>query len=143
LGTVSSYLVERFGFSPDTLVVPFTTSDAATFLSFPLRTTSRSSDASTRARRDALISLSTDESDALMIAAPEFAPHPDRQYFIHPARTLNGDGDDDDGENEYVAMLSNRGAGLGRALARDLYCNGSWDVFARLVAIVPHGGTLG
>ncbi|GAA5821944.1 hypothetical protein JCM11491_000594, partial [Sporobolomyces phaffii] len=40
-------------------------------------------------------------------------------------------------------MLSNRGAGLGRALARDLYCNGSWDVFARLVAIVPHGGTLG
>ena len=34
-------------------------------------------------------------------------------------------------------------AGIGRALSRDMYANGEWDVFAHLSAIVPHGGTIG
>ena len=39
-------------------------------------------------------------------------------------------------------MMSSKDAGLGRSLVKDMSCNGSWDVFGRLSAIVPHGGTL-
>jgi len=40
-------------------------------------------------------------------------------------------------------MMSSKDAGVGRSLVKDMYCNGSWDVFGRFSAIVPHGGTLG
>ncbi|GAA5875776.1 hypothetical protein JCM16303_003992 [Sporobolomyces ruberrimus] len=142
LGTISTYFVKRFGFSPDTLVVPFTNTDAATFLSFPLRTTPSPDSTSSPAQRDVLISLTTCETDSLMISCPVFVPHPERHIFINPAYS-NEEEEEGEGENEFVAMITSKDAGLARALAKDLYCNGSWDVFTRLTAIVPHGGTLG
>ncbi|GAA5983073.1 hypothetical protein JCM5350_006804 [Sporobolomyces pararoseus] len=141
IGTLSPYFVNRFGFSPDCLVVPFTNTDAASFLSFPLRTDSRPELAS---QRDALLSLTSSDTDSLFIPSPHFAPHPDRQFFVHPARYYSTkELREGGGSSRFVAMITSKDAGLARSLSRDLYCNGSWDVFTRLVAIVPHGGTLG
>ncbi|GAA5961933.1 hypothetical protein JCM3765_006442 [Sporobolomyces pararoseus] len=142
IGTVSFYLVNRFGFSSSALVVSFINTDAATFLSFPLHTTSASDPFD---QRDAFLSLTSSETDSLFIPSPHFAPHPDRQFFLHPAQpqsVVNEEGGGGGG-SRYVAMITSKDAGLARSLSRDLYCNGSWDVFTRLVAIVPHGGTLG
>ncbi|GAA5895494.1 hypothetical protein JCM5296_006781 [Sporobolomyces johnsonii] len=132
LGKVSSYFVKRFGFSPDCIVAPFTGTDPATFLSFPLATTP--------GRRDALISLSVSDSDTLMVPSPAYIPHPERHLMVHPAKAS---WEDKEGGEEYVAMVSSKDAAVGRALSRDLYCNGQWSVFTHLTAIVPHGGTLG
>ena len=77
----------------------------------------------------------TSSTDTLLLPSPSFTPSPQHQLFLNP--TNAGE------EREYVAMMSSKGAGLGRSLVKDMYCNGSWDVFGRLSAIVPHGGTLG
>ncbi|GAA5964251.1 hypothetical protein JCM21900_001802 [Sporobolomyces salmonicolor] len=132
LGKVSSYFVKRFGFSPECIVAPFTGTDPATFLSFPLTTTP--------GRHDALISLSVSDSDTLMVPSPAYIPHPERHIMLHSAKAS---WEDEEGGDAYVAMVSSKDAAVGRALSRDLYCNGQWSVFTHLTAIVPHGGTLG
>ncbi|GAA5896228.1 xylulokinase [Sporobolomyces salmoneus] len=134
LGTISEYFAKRYGLSPDTLIVSFTNTDAATFLSFPLTTSPHGQ------QRYVLVSLSS-ESDSLFLASSQFLPHPDRSFFLHPARNINGR--EEGGDSEFVAMIKSKDAGLARSLSKDLYANGSWDVFTKLVAIVPHGGTLG
>ncbi|GAA5919096.1 hypothetical protein JCM1841_005621 [Sporobolomyces salmonicolor] len=132
LGKVSSYFVKRFGFSPECIVAPFTGTDPATFLSFPLATSP--------GRRDALVSLSVSDSDTLMVPSPAYIPLPERHLMLHPAKAS---WEVEEGGEEYVAMVSSKDAAVGRALSRDLYCNGQWSVFTHLTAIVPHGGTLG
>ncbi|GAA6056256.1 hypothetical protein JCM3770_007279 [Rhodotorula araucariae] len=151
LGKVSPYFVQRFGFSPYCIIAPFSGSDPSTFLSFPL-TDSASG-------RDALISLSpVAETDSLLVPLARYVPDPERAVGRHPAKAwweslgaggAKGKGREGEERGEagetasYIAVISSRDAGLGRALSRDMYCNGQWDVFAHLSAIVPHGGTIG
>ncbi|BGP29117.1 hypothetical protein JCM10296v2_000855 [Rhodotorula toruloides] len=156
LGRIGSYFVQRFGFSPNCIIAPFTGPEPATFLSFPLTSTSPPPRAShDRPPRDALISLSSiAESDVLLVPCEQFVPAQERSVVCHPAKAwwespLAGGakpeegGGEVDGTPEFVAVISSRDAGVGRALSRDLYCNGQWDVFSHLSAIVPHGGTIG
>ena len=117
----------------DCLIVSFTGSSPATFLSYPLSYSP--SIPSSTPQREVLLSLSTSSTDALPSPSPSFTSSPQHQLFLNP--TNAGE------ECEYVAMMSSKDAGLGRSLVKDMYCNGSWDVFGRLSAIVPHGGTLG
>ncbi|GAA6059595.1 hypothetical protein JCM10212_005094 [Sporobolomyces blumeae] len=135
LGKISSYMTLRFGFSPDCLVVPFTGTDAASFLSFPLESSST--------RRDALVSLSTADSDSVLVPAAAWVPHPERSIFVHPAKADDATQDESPETPPFVVAVESKHAGLGRTLARDLYCNGAWDVFTRLTAIVPFGASLG
>ncbi|BGP36950.1 hypothetical protein JCM10449v2_000854 [Rhodotorula kratochvilovae] len=151
LGKISPYFVQRFGFSPNCIIAPFSGSDPSTFLSFPL--------SYTPAHRDALISLSSvAETDALLVPLPRYEPDPERAVGRHPAKAwwesvsgAAGKGKGREGEEreegedtpDYVAVIASRDAGIGRALSRDMYCNGQWDVFSHLSAIVPHGGTIG
>ncbi|GAA5922173.1 xylulokinase [Sporobolomyces koalae] len=137
LGTISSYMVERYGFSADCLVASFTSAPAAAFLSFPLQHLASSK---AHSEQDALVHLSGEGTDLLLMPASAYIPHPNRQLFSNPAQST---GNAQEKEARYVVMLTSQSAGLARALARDLYCNGSWDVFSRLSAMVPHGGTLG
>ncbi|GAA6000338.1 uncharacterized protein JCM10292_001465 [Rhodotorula paludigena] len=147
LGKISPYFVQRFAFSPNCIVAPFTGTDPATFLAFPLTS------------RDALVSLASPaETDTLMGPSPAFIPSPERAIVWHPAKAwwecledASAEGKEQASETEgetvqtpnFIAIVSSRDAGIGRALSRDLYCNGQWDVFSHLSAIVPHGGTLG
>lgn len=59
----------------DCIVAPFTGTDSATFLAFPLTS------------RDALVSLASPaETDTLMAPSPSFIPSPDRGIVWHPAK---------------------------------------------------------
>ncbi|BGP21911.1 xylulokinase [Rhodotorula toruloides] len=155
LGRVAPYFVQRFGFSPNCIVAPFTGSEPATFLSFPLASTSPPRTASHDCPpRDALVSLSSiAESDVLLVPCEQYVPAAERAIACHPAKawwenplaegTKGQKEGEIDGTPEFIAIISSRDAGVGRALSRDLYCNGQWDVFSHLSAIVPHGGTIG
>ncbi|GAA5880700.1 hypothetical protein JCM3774_002799 [Rhodotorula dairenensis] len=162
LGTISPYFVKRFGFSPACLISPFTGAEAATALAYPL----------SARRGDVLVSLcGVAETDSLIapVSASHYTPSLDWSLIRSPVRTSwedqapasgvravkergaltqHGDDDDDDDEQSeedsaFFAIVQNRDAGIGRALVRDLYCNGKWDVFAHFSAISPHGGTNG
>ncbi|GAA5842289.1 hypothetical protein JCM9279_005334 [Rhodotorula babjevae] len=153
LGKISAYFVKRFGFSPNCIIVPFSGADPSAFLSFPLSTSTSPS------HRDALFSLSSvADTDTLAVPLVRFVPDPERSVVRHPAkawweigpakgkgleRSGELEGEEDERTPDYVAFISSRDAGIGRALARDMYCNGQWPVFAHLSAIVPHGGTIG
>ncbi|KPV78672.1 uncharacterized protein RHOBADRAFT_51111 [Rhodotorula graminis WP1] len=155
LGKISPFFVKRFGFSPNCIIVPFSGSDPSAFLSFPLSTSASPS------HRDALLSLSSvADTDTLAVSIARFVPDPERSVVRHPAKAwwelgpVKGKGkgrervekvdeQDEEGTPDFVAFISSRDAGIGRALARDMYCNGQWPVFAHLSAIVPHGGTIG
>ncbi|GAA5974008.1 hypothetical protein JCM11641_008210 [Rhodosporidiobolus odoratus] len=162
LGKISSYFVQRFGFHPDCLITPFTGPDPATFLSFPLYSSpAPASLPGTGAPvvengheewRDALLGLSTSggDTDVLMLPTAKFCPNEERALWCNPARGVWEDvRDHEEGESEevesakFVAAISSRDAGVGRALVRDLYANGEWKIFSHLSAIVPHGGTIG
>ncbi|GAA6040761.1 hypothetical protein JCM8097_003285 [Rhodosporidiobolus ruineniae] len=176
LGKISPYFVQRFGFSPDCIITPFTSPTAATFLSFPLYSSptpsalfSSSPGEAKEEWRDALLSLSTgggDTDDLLVPAAafvPAVQPHLPKggignggenvgewSVWSNPARGWwevgedgEGEGEEQGGRTRFVASVSSRDAGIGRALVRDLYANGEWRIFSHLSAIVPHGGTIG
>lgn len=120
-GNVSKYLVERYGFEPDTIVTPFTSDHLSAYLSL------------LPSPNDAVLSFGP--LDTLMTPAQHY--HPTRLYnlYPHPAQ--------DSGEKrKYIAVLSSRNADVSRALVRDMYTK-SWSAFDRLVAIVPPGGSIG
>ncbi|PFH46292.1 hypothetical protein AMATHDRAFT_155735 [Amanita thiersii Skay4041] len=120
-GNVSRYLVERFGFDPDTIVAPFTSDFLSTYLSV------------CPSPNDAVLSFGP--MDTLMTPAHHYTPTHLYALFPHPAQ--------ESGEKRrYIAVLSSRNADVPRALVRDMYTK-SWSAFDRLVAIVPPGGSIG
>ncbi|CAL1702910.1 unnamed protein product [Somion occarium] len=121
LGTVSRYLIDRYGFDPDTIVTPFTSDYLSTYLSL------------CPSPSDAVLSFGP--MDVLMTPAPHFLPTRLFHIFPHPAQ-------DSSEKRRYVAMLTSRNADVPRALVRDMYTK-SWSAFDRLVAIVPPGGSIG
>ncbi|GAA5911938.1 hypothetical protein JCM6882_004720 [Rhodosporidiobolus microsporus] len=119
--------------------------------------------------RDVLLSLppsSGAETDELLLPCEKFVPAADeggggvgaasgdagRGVWCNPARGWweamadGSEGEDEEGGGEtarFVASVSSRDNGVGRALVRDLYANSDWKIFGHLSAIVPHGGTIG
>ncbi|KAF8968470.1 D-xylulose kinase [Flammula alnicola] len=120
-GNVSRYLVERYGFDPDTIVAPFTTDYLASYLS------------QLPSPGDAVISFGP--MDTLLAPAQHYIPTRLYNLFPHPAQDTNE-------KRKYIAVLTSRNADVPRALVRDMYTK-SWSAFDRLVAIVPPGGSIG
>lgn len=69
-GQVSSYFVEKYGFSPDAKVYPFTGDNLATIISLPLE------------QNDILISLGT--STTVLLVTEHFNPSSQYHLFKHP-----------------------------------------------------------
>ncbi|THU78197.1 hypothetical protein K435DRAFT_65004 [Dendrothele bispora CBS 962.96] len=121
VGNISRYLVERFGFDPDTIVTSFTSDYLATYLSI------------CPSPSDAVLSFGP--MDTLMTPAQHYLPTRLYNLYPHPAQ--------EPGERRrYIAVLNSRNADVPRALVRDMYTK-SWSAFDRLVAIVPPGGSIG
>ncbi|KAJ7457348.1 hypothetical protein FB451DRAFT_593352 [Mycena latifolia] len=120
-GTIARYLVERYGFDPDTGVTPFTSDGLAAYLSLA------------PAPSDAVLQFGP--MDVMMAPAAHFIPTRLYSLFPHPAQ-------DPAEKRRYIAVLTNRNADVPRALVRDMYTK-SWSAFDRLVAIVPPGGSIG
>ncbi|OAA65727.1 d-xylulose kinase [Niveomyces insectorum RCEF 264] len=94
LGAVAAYFAQRYGFSPECAVVPFTGDNPATLLALPLRP------------RDAIVSLGT--STTFLMVTPHYKPDPSYHFFHHP--TTPG---------QYMFMLCYKNGGLAREKVRD------------------------
>ncbi|KAJ6495910.1 D-xylulose kinase [Mycena vulgaris] len=120
-GNVARYLVERYGFDPETGVTPFTSDGLAAYLSLA------------PAPSDAVLQFGP--MDVMMSPAQHYIPTRLYSLYPHPAQ-------DPSEKRRYIAVLTNRNADVPRALVRDMYTK-SWSAFDRLVAIVPPGGSIG
>jgi len=69
MGPISSYFVQRFYFSSDCGIAPFTGDNPATILSLPLRPL------------DAIVSLGT--STTFLMSTPKYVPDPAYHFFNH------------------------------------------------------------
>ncbi|TFK51177.1 D-xylulose kinase [Heliocybe sulcata] len=133
VGTISRYLVERYGFDPGaSFCVPLFRSDDTgvsafipDYLSLYLSVAPSPTDAV----------LACGPMDQLMATAPNYVPTRLYNLYPHPAQ-------DPSDKKKYVVTLTNRNADVPRALVRDMYTK-SWSAFDRLVAIVPPGGSIG
>ncbi|KAF7981000.1 hypothetical protein HWV62_35826 [Athelia sp. TMB] len=121
VGNVSQYLVDRYGFDPDTMVTQFTSDYLSTYLSL------------CPSPSDAVLSFGP--MDVILTPAQHYIPTRLYSLFPHPAQ----DGSE---KRRYVAVMTSRNADVPRALVRDMYTK-SWSAFDRLVAIVPPGGSIG
>ncbi|KAJ3823783.1 D-xylulose kinase [Lentinula raphanica] len=126
VGTVSRYLVERFGFDPETIVSSFTSDYLASYLSCV---------PSNELPGGPTAVLQFGPMDMLLTPAAHYTPSRMYSLFPHPAQ-------DPAEKRRYIAVLTSRNADIPRALVRDVYTK-SWSAFDRLVAIVPPGGSIG
>lgn len=121
IGMVGRYMVDRYGFDPDTIVTPFAQDSLASYLSLcPLPS-------------DAVLQLGP--MDFLMAPATSYQPSRLYSLYPHPAQ-------DPTEKRRYIVALTSRNADVPRALVRDMYTK-SWSAFDRLVDIVPPGGSIG
>ncbi|MCJ1463146.1 hypothetical protein MMC07_001751 [Pseudocyphellaria aurata] len=94
MGSISPWLVARYGFSPTCAVAPFTGDNPSTILALPLRPL------------DAIVSLGT--STTFLMSTPNYVPDPSYHFFNHP--TTPG---------LYMFMLCYKNGGLARERVRD------------------------
>ncbi|KAJ7226725.1 D-xylulose kinase [Mycena pura] len=120
-GTISRYLVERYGFDPETGITSFTSDGLAAYLSLA------------PALSDTVLQFGP--MDTMMTPAQHYLPTRLYHLLPHPAQ-------DPSEKRRYIAVITNRNADVPRALVRDMYTK-SWSAFDRLVAIVPPGGSIG
>ncbi|CAE6463276.1 unnamed protein product [Rhizoctonia solani] len=130
VGTVSAYFCQRYGFSPETPVAPFTSDHLATYLSLSACLSS----SPTQATPDAILAFGP--TDVLLSPTPSSVPSPpprSRHYSLlpHPCTPKS-----------YITVLASRNGDVPRALVRDMYTK-SWAAFDRLVSVVPPGGAIG
>ncbi|KAL5638729.1 hypothetical protein ACGC1H_003178 [Rhizoctonia solani] len=130
VGTVSSYFCQRYGFSPETAVTPFTSDHLATYLSLSACLSS----SPTQTTPDAILAFGP--TDVLLSPLPSSVPSPvprSRHYTLlpHPCTPKS-----------YITVLASRNGDVPRALVRDMYTK-SWAAFDRLVSVVPPGGAIG
>lgn len=116
LGSISSYFVERYGFSKDCHIAPFTGDNPSTILALPLRPL------------DAIVSLGT--STTFLMSTPKYVPDPAYHFFNHP--TTPG---------LYMFMLCYKNGGLAREKTRDELqkstSENAWDTFDKIVTGTP------
>ncbi|SPO02806.1 probable D-xylulose kinase [Cephalotrichum gorgonifer] len=94
VGSVAAYFVQRYGFSAECQVAPFTGDNPATILALPLRPL------------DVIVSLGT--STTFLMITPHYKPDPAYHFFNHP--TTPG---------QYMFMLCYKNGGLAREKVRD------------------------
>lgn len=94
MGPISKYFVQRYGFSPDCGIAPFTGDNPASILALPLRPL------------DAMVSLGT--STTFLMSTPAYVPNPAYHFFNHPATA-----------GLYMFMLCYKNGGLARERIRD------------------------
>lgn len=94
MGAVSAYFVDRYGFSPECQVVPFTGDNQGTILALPLRPL------------DAIVSLGT--SSTFLMITPKYKPDPSYHFMSHPCTP-----------DQYMFMLCYKNGGLARERVRD------------------------
>lgn len=94
VGAVSNYFVQKYGFSPDCQVAPFTGDNPATILALPLRPL------------DAIVSLGT--STTFLMNTPAYKPDGSYHFFNHPTTA-----------GHYMFMLCYKNGGLSRERVRD------------------------
>ncbi|KAI0300008.1 actin-like ATPase domain-containing protein [Multifurca ochricompacta] len=121
VATVSRYLVDRYGFEPDTIIASFTADYLSTYLSL------------VPSPSDAILSFGP--MDFLLTSATHYLPSRLYSIYPHPAQ-------DPSEKRKYIVMLTSRNADVPRALVRDMYTK-SWSAFDRLVSVVPPGGSIG
>lgn len=117
LGTVSSYFTQRYGFSPDCQVLPFTGDNPATILALPLRPL------------DAIVSLGT--STTFLMNTPAYKPDGAYHFFNHPTTA-----------GHYMFMLCYKNGGLARERVRDALPKPApggtgWETFNQTVLDTP------
>jgi xylulokinase len=118
-GTVSSYFVKRYGFSPEAQVIAFTGDNPSTLLALPLRS------------NDAIVSLGT--STTFLMSTPQYKPDPAYHFLNHPTTA-----------GLYMFMLCYKNGGLAREHIRDAINSQtpsatpkSWDAFNTTATSTP------
>ncbi|KAJ8521240.1 hypothetical protein ONZ45_g2042 [Pleurotus djamor] len=123
LGTVHKWWVERWGFSPDCIVAPFTGDNPATVVSLS-------------APGDALLSLGTSTTFLLSIPPDDIPPKrfTTSHLLSHPTSP-----------DAQIAMLCYKNGALAREQIRDRFADKDWTKFNTLVDSTPVGnnGLLG
>lgn len=94
LSSISSYFAEKYGFSPDCSIFPFTGDNLATICSLPLK------------KNDVLVSLGT--STTILLVTEQYHPSADYHLFIHPTMP-----------NSYMGMICYCNGSLAREKIRD------------------------
>lgn len=116
MGAISDYYVQRYGFSKECQIAPFTGDNPSTILSLPLRA------------GDAMVSLGT--STTFLMSTPHFVADPAVHFFNHP--TTSG---------LYMFMLCYKNGGLAREKTRDSLAKSSdgnpWSTFEKVVLETP------
>ena len=121
LGYINKYFVERYSFSPECQITPFTGDNPATILALPLRP------------MDAMVSLGT--STTFLMSTPYYKPNPAVHFFAHP--TTPG---------LYMFMLCYKNGGLAREQIRDSINlnpeDKTWTKFDKVASTRPPLGQL-
>lgn len=116
LGSISTYFVERYGFSKDCQIAPFTGDNPATILALPLRP------------GDAIVSLGT--STTFLMNTATYKPDPSYHFMNHP--TTKG---------HFMFMLCYKNGGLAREKVRDALPKSggqdAWSSFNQAVLDTP------
>lgn len=94
MGAISPYFVQRYGFSPECQIAPFTGDNPGTILALPLRPL------------DAIVSLGT--SSTFLMITPTYKPDPAYHFMNHPCT-----------KGQYMFMLCYKNGGLAREKVRD------------------------
>ena len=94
MGSISKYFVQRYGFSDDCGIAPFTGDNPSTILALPLRPL------------DAIVSLGT--STTFLMSTPKYVPDSAYHFFNHPTTA-----------GLYMFMLCYKNGGLAREKIRD------------------------
>jgi xylulokinase len=116
MGSISKYFVQRYGFSEDCGIAPFTGDNPSTILALPLRPL------------DAIVSLGT--STTFLMSTPKYVPDPACHFFNHPTTT-----------GLYMFMLCYKNGGLAREKIRDALpkssSSDSWASFNDIALNTP------
>lgn len=112
MGGIAPYFVERYGFSHECQIAPFTGDNPGTILALPLRPL------------DAMVSLGT--SSTFLMITPTYKPDPAYHFMNHPCT-----------QGQYMFMLCYKNGGLAREKVRDTLPAASgddkWATFNRAV----------
>ncbi|XP_072020796.1 xylulose kinase-like [Amphiura filiformis] len=114
LGAVSSYFVDRYGFSPDCRVVAFTGDNQGSLAGMRLQ------------EGDVVLSMGTSDTLFLWLTTPQ--PALEGHIFVNPVDPL-----------AYMALLCFKNGSLTREGIRNNCADNSWDKFDQLLASTPRG----
>lgn len=120
IGQVSSYFVERYGFSKNCYVVAFTGDNPASLAGMCLGPS------------DVAVSLGTSDTAFISLFTPK--PSLDGHIFVNPIN-----------EEHYMGLICFKNGSLTRERIRDSCADASWEIFNQLLESTPRGnfGNLG